>query len=289
MYPGIDFVNKLILFYGVRLPYHPGKWKLVESLLKLFHLQEYFGGRSFTVRRHNLLWKLYPDCLVQRALYYFSYYEVQETKWIQEQVRQNWVCFDVGSNFGYYAMLISHFSNRQAHVYAFEPLQRNYDLLNQNKSLNHLENLKTFKLALSANGGTVEFLIPPPGNLGHGRLANDYNKSTDDRGVELVQTATLDDFVRANQISRVDFIKVDIEGAEMMFLTGARETLQKLRPILMIECNPSALSEFGTSAAALLKTIHGLGYKTYRAGRSGLKAFNEVDAIEDYCNLICLP
>jgi hypothetical protein len=75
----------------------------------------------------------------------------------------------------------------------------------------------------------------------------------------------------------------------MMFLAGAKETLQKLKPILMIECNPSALIEFGTSAAELLKTIHGLGYRTYRAGRSGLKAFNDVDAIDDYCNLICLP
>ena len=289
MYPGIRLVNELVLFYGARLPYHPGKWRVIEALVGAFRLRDFYAGKSFNVRRRRLSWELHPDCLVQRWLYYLSWYEHRETNWIRGRVRPGWVFFDVGANFGYYSLLVSDFSGRTAEVYAFEPFAPNHRLLNRNKALNGLERLRTFKLALSDRDGEVEFLLPKEDNLGHGRILADEKLATPERSVERVATTTLDVFVARHAVEKIDFIKVDIEGAEMLFLAGAAETLRRLRPALMIECNPEGLAEFGTTADRMLKAINELGYEAYRLERSGLQPMNDARTIEDYCNLMCLP
>lgn len=289
MYPGIRLANSLVLFYGTRLPYHPGKWRVIDFLVGALRLREYYAGKSFGVRRRQVSWELRPDCLVQRFLYYLDWYERNETNWIRRRVRPDWVFFDVGANFGYYSMLVSHFSGRRAQVYAFEPFAPNYRLLNRNKSLNGFDNLRTFKLALSDRDGEVEFLLPKEDNLGHGRILADAALATPERAVESVESTTLDGFVRENRVGKIDFIKVDIEGAEMLFLAGARETLRRLRPLLMIECNLEGLAEFGASGDRMLKELHELGYDTYRLESSGLRPLNDAAAIDTYCNLMCLP
>lgn len=289
MYTGINLVNEAVLFYGTRLPYHPGKWRVVEFLTGALGLRGYYRGKSFTVRRHRLAWELHPDCLVQRALYYLACYEVKETEWIRSRARPGWVFFDVGANFGYYSLLVSRFSGPDARVYAFEPLPQNYDLLNRNRDLNRLDGLKTFKLALSDGDGEAEFIAPNEGNLGHGRIRADGGEAARGQAVERVETTTLDNFVGRNGVEKIDFIKVDIEGAEMRFLSGARETLKRLRPAMMIECNPEALAEFGSSADALLAAVRELGYDAHRVERDGLHPFTDAAGVESYCNLICLP
>lgn len=284
-----EIINKFALFYGAHLPYHPGKWRVIEFLIRTFRLQDFYEGKSFDVKRLNLLWQLWPDCLVQRSVYYLSCYEVNETNWLRDRVKPDWVFFDVGSNFGYYSMLVSQLSHKQAQVYAFEPLARNYNLLNHNKALNGFERLKTFKLALSNATGETDFLLPQLSNMGHGRI--DVRDESERGGAdsEKVRTTTLDTFVGELGTDKIDFIKVDIEGAEVLFLEGAAQTLRDLRPMLMIEFNPTSLEEFGTSADVLLRMLKELNYKTYRVRSNRLEAFDDVRAIEDYCNLICVP
>ncbi|MEK6280173.1 MAG: FkbM family methyltransferase [Acidobacteriota bacterium] len=286
---GTELINKCALFYGAHLPYHPGKWRVIEFLIGTFRLQEFYEGKSFDVKRQNLRWRLWPDCLVQRSVYYLSCYEVKETNWLRDRVKPDWVFFDVGSNFGYYSMLVSQLSHKQARVYAFEPLARNYDLLNDNKALNGFERLETFKLALSNATGETDFLVPQLGNMGHGKIDVRDDGERGGAGSEKVQTTTLDNFVREQGVEKIDFIKVDIEGAEVLFLEGAAETLREFRPLMMMEFNPASLEEFGTSADVLLRMLRALDYKTYRVLANRLEAFEDVKAIEDYCNLICVP
>lgn len=252
-------------------------------------MQDLYEGKSFDVERQNVLWQLWPDCLVQRSVYYLSCYEVNETKWLRERVKSDWVFFDVGANFGYYSMLVSQLSHKQARVYSFEPFGRNYAQLNHNKALNNFERLHTFKLALSNATGEIAFRAPQLSNMGHGKI--DIREEGEHRGEgsEKVQTTTLDNFVRAQSVQKIDFIKVDIEGAEMLFLEGAAETLREFRPIMMMEFNPESLEEFGTSADALLRKLKDLDYKTFRVRANRLEAFEDMKGIEDYCNLICVP
>lgn len=279
--------NEVVLFYGVRMPYHPGKWKVVEKLTEVLGLHNYYRGKTFTVRRQGVLWALNPDCLIQRAVYNLSVFERAETQWLKAQVKPDWVFFDVGANFGYYSMLASAASRGRARVYAFEPLASNCALIERNKSLNGFERVEVFKTALSDQEGETGFFVPPASCSGVGHIIGGEGGPSDGH-VETVQTTTLDNFVARHGLDRLDFLKIDVEGAETRVLRGGREALSRFRPTIMIEFFPEGLRILGTSADELLALIHQLGYDTFSIGASRLKPFED-PAVKDHCNVACIP
>ena len=280
-------LNELVLFYGVKMPYHPGKWKVVEKLTEVLGLSSYYRGQSFTVRRQGVLWELNPDCLIQRAVYNLSVFERKETEWLKAQVETDWVFFDVGANFGYYSMLVSAASEGRARVYAFEPLASNCALIERNKSLNDFGRLRVFKTALSDEEGEVGFFVPPASCSGVGHIIEGGDAAHEGR-IETVPATTLDSFAARHGVEKLDFLKVDVEGAETRVLRGGRETLKRFRPLIMIEFFPEGLKGLNTSADELLALIHELGYDTFTITGSGLEPFSDT-SVDDHCNVICIP
>jgi hypothetical protein len=104
-------------------------------------------------------------------------------------------------------------------------------------------------------------------NRGTGHLATE-----DQQGDEVV-AVTVDQFVCEHGIGRVDFIKIDIEGAEIRCLRGALRTIKTHRPILMMEVNPSSLRDFDSSEEELEETVTALGYDLRVATWRGLVRF----------------
>src|SRR5438093_3059579 len=125
----LNAVNRGLLLYGNVLPYHRGKWRIVETMVDRFRLDRLYRGKSFVVRRRGITWKLRPDDLVQRSIYYCSYHEFKETRELMRLVKPDWTFFDVGAFFGYYSLLVSHLTEGRATVHAFEPFRPNYALL----------------------------------------------------------------------------------------------------------------------------------------------------------------
>lgn len=280
-------LNEAVLFYGLRTPYHPGKWRVVDVLVRALRLRTCYRGRTFVVRRQGIQWALNPDCLIQRSLYYLAVLERQETRWLQARVRPDWVFFDVGANFGYYAMVVSAASQGRARVYAFEPLASNFHLLARNKHLNEFDRVTPVKLALSDRAGAVDFFVPPVSCSGVGRLVD--GPLDDPHGyVDKVQATTLDAFVAQRGVRRMDFLKIDVEGAELRVLRGGAETLRRLRPTIMIEFFPQGLAALHASAAELLDAILALGYSPFRIDHRRLLPLRDPPRT-GYCNVICLP
>ena len=196
------------------------------------------------------------------------------------------VFFDVGAYFGYYSMVLSQKTGGAAAMYAFEPVPANYLLLAANRELNGFENIQTFQLAVSDSTGETSFEIPPENNRGTGRIAAPGTGSGE---TELVATVTLDRFVEEHGITRLDAMKIDVEGAEMRVFAGGRKTFEKFRPVLVVELNPPCLQRFGASADDLLREIRGLGYEVFRTKSSGLQKFDGLHPGETYTNLFCVP
>lgn len=283
----MEVLNQAVLFYGLKTPYHPGKWRVVDSLTRVLRLQAHYAGRSFTVQRQGIWWTLNLDCLIQRCLYYLSVFEVQETRWLKTQVRPDWVFFDVGANIGYYSMIVSAVSRGRARVYAFEPLASNFHLLVRNKNLNDFHRLTPVRLALSDQAGEADFFVPPLSCSGVGRIVD--GPTHDPNGyVDRVRTTTLDAFVARHDVQRMDFLKIDVEGAELRVLRGGSESLRRFRPVIMIEIFPQGLASLRTSARELLDAIHALGYVTFRIDHGHLHPFRDAPN-EGYCNVICMP
>jgi FkbM family methyltransferase len=218
--------------------------------------------------------------MVQRSVYLYGDWESYDSDTLLRLLRPEWVVFDIGSYFGYYALLAS---RRCAKVFAFEPYPPSYALLSENKRLNGFENLTTLSMAITDRNGVESFRTPPAFNQGSGGLTTPR-----DGGVQ-VPTTSLDAFVRGAQLDRVDLVKIDVEGSEVFALMGARETIQRFRPVLMIEVDPGKLAMLGQRPEGLLAVIDDLGYVGYRATRVGLLPFNPTSDIDGFVNVFCFP
>jgi FkbM family methyltransferase len=133
---------------------------------------------------------------------------------------------DIGANKGYFSIYAaSHVFNGV--VYSFEPAKDNYDLLVENIKLNRIQNVRAFNLAVTDSNGQMSLYHDPANEGGHSLV----NKSAQ---VETVRTAALADFCRQNQIDKIDFLKIDCEGAEYEILMNLpAESFAKIRRISM--------------------------------------------------------
>ena len=139
------------------------------------------------------------------------------------------IVIDVGANMGLFT-LFSILKRNASVVYAFEPIMTTFELLDSNVRLNGVsDKLKIINKGLGDIEGTFQMSISND-NIG----ANSMIFNRDGNKHESVSITTLDSFIEYESIQQVDFIKVDIEGAERLFLEGAQRTLAKFQPKLSI-------------------------------------------------------
>lgn len=269
--------------YATRLPYHRGKWRVIEGGLSVFGIDAVDRGREFEVERQGLRWRLGPACAMQRRLYYHGALDPYDEREILPLIKPGSVFFDIGSYYGYYALRAA---QRGARAFAFEPASANFQHLARNVALNPTLSCQAVQLALSDSTGTVAMSVAQEGNRGTGRIGAPSDGSV---ATETVATMTLDSFVRERGIERVDALKLDVEGAECQVLAGGAETLARCRPAMLMEYNPPCLERFGVGGDTLPKTVRAMGYELWRATAGGRVKFERLSPGEEYCNLLCLP
>ena len=170
-----------------------------------------------------------------------------EFLWIKEILGKNSVFMDVGANVGAYLYTLENHLKPE-NIYAFEP---NQQLFKRLKRLFPKVNL--FSLALSDVSTIAEFKIPViNGEKVHtrGTLQTSIKEKNEEKTIlQKVEVKPLDDLVfdegyieqdrnaQTNKfnLKKLDFIKIDVEGNEMQTLRGAKKTIEKFKPILMVE------------------------------------------------------
>jgi FkbM family methyltransferase len=154
---------------------------------------------------------------------WLGFYEYEKQKLISREVRPRSVFWDVGANVGFYSLLASKLVG-SGKVFAFEPAPRNLAYLREHLALNRVANVQVLGLAVSDKNGSSNFETEETGFMGH--LAGE--------GDITVPTATLDSLVDDGAVLPPDYVKMDIEGAELMALRGAHQTFQRFRPVLFL-------------------------------------------------------
>jgi len=161
--------------------------------------------------------------------------------------------FDVGANVGYYTILGSRCVGSSGMVIAFEPAVRNLAYLYRHVQLNKAENVIIISAACSDTLSLAIFSAGKNYAEGHIRTGNFADAASCEK-VSLVPTVTIDDVSR--QLSMLPHvIKIDVEGAELSVLKGAKETLRKSRPKILLSTHSD---ELRSSCLAFLQE---LGYK----------------------------
>ena len=168
-------------------------------------------------------------------------------------VDDNSIVFDVGANIGYFACIYGKYCNR-GKVYAFELGSENVTILKRNVELNSLTNIVIEHCAVSDSGGSVLVQDSAVGNAVL-KIVNEKTKSIDSVQVKSI---TLDEYCVLNKVSP-EFIKIDVEGAEMKVLRGMKNILSGSAKLL-IEVHETDLKYFKSSKEEVLKYIQSFGY-----------------------------
>lgn len=156
--------------------------------------------------------------------------------WLQLSPVSN-VIFDIGANTGIYS-LVAKTLNPDSKIYAFEPSRHTYDRLVNNNSINEFD-IHCEQLAISDKNTVQVFYDVPDANQMSASLSPDKLKNWDGytgESIEYnVETVTLANYIRTNNIDQIDLMKIDIELHEPEAVKGLGDYLQNFKPIILIE------------------------------------------------------
>lgn len=212
------------------------------------------------------------DEMITRLILAEGFWEANETRWMIRSLRKGDVVLDVGANVGYYTVIASRLVGGTGRVYAFEPDPTAYSFLKKNAAANALGNVVLEQKACSTEPGTLKLFLDEA-NLGGHRV----NVPRDDqkRFVE-VEAVRVDDYFEAGD-RKVNFIKIDTEGAEALILAGMKRLIAENDDLKMaVELSPYALEDLGASAAELLDMLEDLDFRFYDLGLGPLVPLAEV-------------
>jgi FkbM family methyltransferase len=182
--------------------------------------------------------------------YLFGRDEPRLQRAIKNYVAAGDTVYDIGANIGYISLSLAKCVGDSGEVIAFEPVPRNFDLLQKCVQLNKVRNIRLLNDAVADKSGETTIRITD--NLSMASMVWHRN---DPCATELpVRTTSIDELVSAGTLRPPKFVKIDVEGAEGLVLQGMRETLAVAKPVLFVEC-----SDIGRETAWPL--LCGLGYR----------------------------
>jgi len=232
------------------------------------------------------------DSIISKSLAMNYVWEPLDTDFILSNVKQKMNVLDLGANIGYYTILISKIVGNLGKVFAFEPSKENYEILTKNIRANRCFNVHSFQKAVSdLNKSGTLFLDDK--NWGDHRII-DFAVSEKDqnRKSEKVDLVNLDSFIPSD-IS-FNFIKMDIQGAEILALNGMRDIIKRSESLkMLIEFWPYALQNSGYQPQKLIEILRDYGFKLFiLENRNKIPVYDDFYLItnygpNDYTNLIC--
>lgn len=202
----------------------------------------------------------------------FGNYEHDELLLQYKLIEDEYNILDIGANYGWYAMHIAK-DKPNAYVYSFEPLPDTFYFLNENIRLNGLTNIKTFNFGFSDTQGSFDFYFDPELSV-NASLAN-VSANAEIKKISC-RVDVLDKFVKVQNIC-VDFIKCDVEGAELLVFKGGIDMLKKDCPIIFTEMLRKWTAKFDYHPNDIISFFNGLGYSCFITKEGQLKSFENVD------------
>lgn len=242
--------------YALTMPNHPGKGCVMRAL----HGVGLRSQRPFACRMNNGTWLairpeegLLADETVGWTCFREGRWDPHVEACIHRILRPGQTAIDVGANLGYMTAVMARCVGPAGRVWAFEPVDETYELLELCRALNALDHVTPVRLALGATDGSIDITY----DRRHSGLATMHPERV---GGELqkVPLRSLDALVAAGQVTRPALIKIDVEGHELDVLRGARATIADASPTIVFEVNERAATAAGwtlADAAELLTSV----------------------------------
>lgn len=210
--------------------------------------------------------------LLEWYLFFYGKYEAGTVSLIKRLMRPGSVGVDVGAHIGSYALLMGLMAGETGKVLAVEPYPPSFNRLVENIHLNRLKNVVPVQCALSDEKGTTT--LYSYGSADGDIITTFYKENLKFPRPDVppearilmetpVEVRTLDDVVRQKECSRLDVLKIDVEGNEYRVLAGGQETIREFRPHIIFEYNPRTWKNAGCDFHAVQDFFSTMNYSLY--------------------------
>lgn len=203
--------------------------------------------------------------LVSRIILETGSWEPASWLAIQQHLGRGATFVDVGAHMGYFSLKAATAVGPTGRVIAIEPHPEMARTLRDNIQASGATVVTVEPSACSDSVSTLELFSAPESNSGCSSLSRINASQNGGVGASyIVPTCPLDTIIKESNISRVDVVKIDVEGAEFQVLQGAQETLARFRPVLLVELDDRLLKSMGTSVVEIIGFLRGHGYSHRR-------------------------
>jgi FkbM family methyltransferase len=238
----------------------------------------------------DLRFNLDRSAYIGSLIYWHGWHHHKELKLLHRLLRPEMVFVDVGANQGEFTLFAAKRLTLGG-VLAFEPSPGSFRHLTKNVALNRCKNVLLHSVALGEKTATAELFTEAAGKQTSRYQANEGLSSmfpSEDRPhrVATVDVKSFDEVFRRSGFSRLDVIKIDVEGAELPVLRGAINSIREQRPLILVEISKSNFAAAGYTPVQLSDFLQAEGYQLFGISHSGNLAEISPEQVPDQCNLV---
>lgn len=240
--------NKLLFYFQKRVQ---------ETDISKIEIDE--NGIIFSFLKYGVKFLIDKSCR-SAALEYLTFgeYERKELNFLLSIIKDGDSILDIGAHIGWYSLIFGkQFLNSK--IYAFEPVDKTFQLLSNNVAMNNLSNIIIQNYGLWDKNDLIKFNFFEGGAV----LSSPANLIDHQTSLKTCQVRTMDQAVKDLKIDKVDIIKCDIEGCELFALKGGVETIIKNKPLIFIELYEPWFKKMGYNFIDLHKFMKKLGYSLF--------------------------
>jgi len=248
---------------------------------KIFKPYRLFKGKSNICSfDENLKIKADLEEWIQQQIYFFGIWDEQGVKFLKNHLKDGDVFFDIGANIGCYSLIAAKQTGSKGEVHSFEPVTKVFEKLQSNVLLNGFRNIKLNQNAVFEKSGVLELFVSSNENAG---MSSMFHHDTESGQTEKAIAITIDEYVERMKITKIDFIKIDIEGAELFALKGMRNTLRRFSPIILMELSDDILNSTFIKEHEILNLLMELNYEKWGIDENG-NLFLDTERLQNYSN-----
>jgi FkbM family methyltransferase len=221
---------------------------------------------------------------IQRLAYFGAYDEI-ETSFMLRTLRHGDVFLDVGANIGYYSLVASQLVGPGV-VHAIEPIPENCAALAETIDRNRISNIVICPMAAGDSHGITRLYVGRErlGNSGWASIVPSARR----QDVVEVETVTIDEYVADRGIDQVRLVKIDVEGAEPLVISGMTKLMTgDSAPDVLCEINPWLLRRRGLDSRSITRPLAAAGYGIARIDRRGTTSLSSSQPIDRLTNILC--
>jgi FkbM family methyltransferase len=286
-------MDSFVAAFSRNLYIAPGGYYIAKLLRKIFGKKSNKTEENWkTISFRGVQIRVDVNTHMGAMIYWRGAHEWAPVYAIENNIKPGDTVLDIGASQGEYTLRAAKMVGKEGKVIAIEPLSKMFKQLETNINLN--TELKKRVTLINTGLAEKEGKMPIYGTSEkakergiHEGMPTIYPTENRNQLIEEITLKRLDDILEKEKISKVDFIKIDVEGAELSILKGGEETLKKSKPTLLIESNQETFAAAGYTQKIFFDYLKSLGYNTfYKVGNRGKTTPVTPENMPDFCNVL---